>query len=155
MAVVSHARSCGKLEGAGLGLALSHKFVQFMGGTLSVESHVGQGTTFTVTIQGEPADSCEYEQLPPIHSQTFRTEQAPARKTLNSADLDALSVDILHDLEQAAMQGDMEEIDRVIESIRSFHTGLGDALTELANEFEYGKIVTLIREYRSASHESP
>ena len=52
------------------------------------------------------------------------------------------------------MQGDMEESDRVIESIRSFHSGLGDALTELANEFEYGKIVTLIQEYRSTPHES-
>ena len=39
-----------KLEGTGLGLSISHKLAEMMDGGISVESVVGQGTTFQVTI---------------------------------------------------------------------------------------------------------
>ena len=40
-----------KQEGTGLGLALSRKFVQLMGGDISVTSELGKGTTFQFQIQ--------------------------------------------------------------------------------------------------------
>ena len=44
-----------KYGGTGLGLALSRKFCQLMGGDLSVTSQFGKGSTFTVSLPVRPA----------------------------------------------------------------------------------------------------
>ena len=43
-------RSGGVAGGAGLGLAISHELVQKMGGTLTIESELGKGTTVTLLL---------------------------------------------------------------------------------------------------------
>jgi CheY-like chemotaxis protein len=65
------AHAAGRPEGAGLGLTLARRFVEVHGGRLWVESEVGRGSTFIITLPvdagsgallagvGEPADESE------------------------------------------------------------------------------------------------
>ena len=48
-------------EGTGLGLPISRKFVQLMGGDMRVSSQVGQGTIFSFEIQVEQIEATEME----------------------------------------------------------------------------------------------
>jgi signal transduction histidine kinase len=44
------ASNVGSIQGTGLGLAIVKNAVQMHGGSIGVESQVGEGTTFTVRI---------------------------------------------------------------------------------------------------------
>jgi signal transduction histidine kinase len=39
-----------KLDGTGMGLSMAHQIVSEHGGRIEVESEVGKGTTFTITL---------------------------------------------------------------------------------------------------------
>jgi CheY-like chemotaxis protein len=47
-----------KIEGTGIGLAISNKLTQMMKGTLSVQSELGQGSTFWVDLPCSPECPC-------------------------------------------------------------------------------------------------
>lgn len=45
--------------GTGLGLAITRRFCQMMGGDVSVQTELGRGSTFTITLPAQPAQSLE------------------------------------------------------------------------------------------------
>ncbi len=49
------AQTSRKVGGAGLGLSITKKFAEMMGGSVSVESEYGKGSVFTVTFRQRPA----------------------------------------------------------------------------------------------------
>ena len=50
-----------KIAGSGLGMSIVKKYVELLGGTINVESELGGGSTFTVTLKHRIADESYYE----------------------------------------------------------------------------------------------
>jgi two-component system NtrC family sensor kinase len=48
-------------KGTGLGLSISHAIIESFGGTISVESEIGKGTTFIIRLVAADVDKPEGE----------------------------------------------------------------------------------------------
>jgi len=69
-------------QGTGLGLAISRKFVQLMGGDISVKSTVGKGTIFTFDIKINPASLSEIQAHKPQQKVISLAPNQPEYKIL-------------------------------------------------------------------------
>ncbi|NET40377.1 MAG: hypothetical protein F6K19_52010, partial [Cyanothece sp. SIO1E1] len=151
-------------EGIGLGLPISRKFVQLMGGDLNVKSQLGQGTTFAFTISVEPGATIESDMLSLqpdmglVQDQphagiitTAVTESAhlSPQRILSAIDLhlqlSQMPTEWVNQLHQAATQLDENKMLSLIEQMNEGDDAIATTLLELVNNFRFDKIVELTR----------
>jgi signal transduction histidine kinase/DNA-binding NarL/FixJ family response regulator len=69
-------------EGAGLGLTISRRIIELMGGTLQVESEPGKGSCFRMEIKVEQAQECEVKRGLNLEGVTVLAEGQPEYRIL-------------------------------------------------------------------------
>ena len=80
-----------KVGGTGLGMAIVKRLVEMLGGTITVDSQLGRGTTFTITLEHRIADEAYYkklEQTEPTPHVTAGTKSLQGRHILLAEDND-------------------------------------------------------------------
>jgi len=100
--------------GAGLGLAISKRLTELMGGTLTLDTAPGRGSTFHFTIAGEPAT------IPVPQPPGLSRTPAPARRPLRvllAEDEEINKVVVLHMLAQLGHQADA--VDNGVEALQA------------------------------------
>ena len=78
-----------RVKGSGLGLPLSRRLAEMLGGTLTVESELGRGSTFTLTI---PLEHAEVREMREMVERSRRTPAGPASILVVEDDLKTLFV---------------------------------------------------------------
>ena len=81
-----------------------------------------------------------------IYEEISSTQQKKKPTPLTATQLATLPPDLFATFEQVTMQTDMLEIDRLIEEIRTHDATIADSVDALAQEFDYGRILTLIQQ---------
>ncbi|WP_333291688.1 PAS domain S-box protein [Microcoleus sp. K1-B1] len=139
--------------GTGLGLNISREFIRLMGGDITVDSEVGQGTIFKFDIQvvtavgaGEVINKyVEVNDLSPSSSMVQeKISDSAAIFTLDSKP--KVSPEWTSNLKQAVREADFDLIATIIEEIGSDNDVFAEVLMNHLYNFDYQKILDLIAE---------
>ncbi len=103
-----------KIEGAGLGMSIVKNYVDQLGATISVDSEVGEGTTFTITHPAIPLAQSD-EQAAPVETSNV-IPRFEGKKVLLVEDND-LNAEIAYEI----LKGMGIQVDRAEDGIQCIH----------------------------------
>lgn len=129
-------------NGTGLGLTLSQKFVEMMGGTLRVKSQVGLGSTFQFQIP--ILLDAEAPRQASVQSISAPADTAQSSLDFPVAALQAMPPEWIEQLYNAAVRCDSVMAECLLDDIPSQETHLAAALNSLLHSFRFDHIAQIL-----------
>jgi len=87
-----------RIEGTGIGLVVTQRLVQLMGGSIAVDSEAGVGSTFIVTLPAAAQDSGEAPSAPEHRAANRRDASNGPRRTMLYAEDNPMNVELVREV---------------------------------------------------------
>ncbi len=134
-----------KMGGTGLGLPISRKLVEMMGGAISVESREGEGSCFRFHVDLKLASG---DDTVPMSTSRESLRSPAAGTSLSQEDWGPLPDELVRAMRKSVDAGDIEELEKQIMQVSQENPDAGRRLGMLVKQYDYDQIRRVLNKER-------